>query len=325
MPARPGMPTAAVLTFQSNLKEPQDSGQMMADILSARLCAVAGLTVVSREDIEKILNEQKLTLAGLVGPEQAVKVGKLLGAQLLVTGRVTVAGSAVYVICKVISSETGQMKGFFLTLPQNVTFEQLLEKTGTKLAGSLGGWAGELIPPEKRGPDPVDVLKKLLAGKAAPPLAVVIPEQHIGRAVLDPAVETEFKRLLTGAGILPVDVKRSVGPEVLRHRREAEQLRPLLGPVRYLICGEAFSEHAGVVHGLTIGSARAEVEIIDLRTGKILLADRQTARSPDLSEHLAGKTALQKAGHEIAMRLLPKLFECFPAAPKPPPKAEDKP
>ena len=45
-----------------------------------------------------------------------------------------------------------------------------------------------------------------------------------------------------------------------------------------------------------------------------LIADRETGRAPDLSEHLAGKTALQKAGRTLAMRMLPKLIKQLPKA-----------
>ena len=42
----------------------------------------------------------------------------------------------------------------------------------------------------------------------------------------------------------------------------------------------------------------------------------ETARAPDLSEHLAGKTALQKAGRILAMKMLPKLIREFPPVAK---------
>lgn len=79
------------------------------------------------------------------------------------------------------------------------------------------------------------------------------------------------------------------------------------------------------MHGLTVCAARVEVQIIDLQTGKVILADSQTGRAPDLSEHLAAKTALQKAGHEAAMRVLPKLFKRFAPAPKPKAKTKEEP
>ncbi len=310
----PAAPTAAVLTFQSNLKKPENSGQLIADILSARIGVLGELSIVERQDIEKILEEQKLTLAGLVSPDKDVEVGKLLGAKLLITGRVTTAGQRIYLVCKVINAETSQVKGFILSLEQNITFDDLLDKAGTKLIDSLPTWTSKLIPEEKRPPDDVAVLKNLMKNKDFPQLAVIIPEQHIGPAVMDPAVETEFKKLLTEAGLQPLKLTEETIKSVSSNLNDYSNLRYLLADTRYLICGEAFSERSGQLHGLTICSARAEAQIVDLQTGKILFSDRQTARAPDLSEHLAGKTALQKAGRKLAMKLLPKLIEHFPSA-----------
>lgn len=313
-PVRP--PTLAVLEFQSDLKEPADSGRIISEILSARLSAVGAVTVVEREDIAKILAEHKLTLSGLVSDREAVKVGKLLGAQLLLTGRIATIGTNRYMICRVISAETSQVKGFALDFDANAALNDLLKKTTSKLSESLPGLIEVLIPKKKRGPTDVTILKKLLKGKAVPAVAVVIAEQHRGRPIIDPAVETEFKMLLTRIGIKPTALTAETARNVASNVNNYARVSQLLAGTRYLICGEAFSEPGGTVHGLSVGLARAEIQIIDLKSGKILFADRGKARAPDLAEHLAAKTALQKVGRKLAVKLLPKLIRQLPDAPK---------
>jgi len=310
-PPVPKPPTLAVLTFQSTLKEPDQSGTLMADILSARLSVSGDVVVVERVDIEKILKEQQLTLSGLVAPDQAAKVGKLLGAQLLLTGRVTAAGKMIYVICKIINTETGQVKGMFLNLPITSTFDEVLDKTGTKLSDMLPKWTRQLIPAKKRTSD-VEKLKALLAGKQPPSIAVLVAEEHLAAPVIDPAVQTEFEKLLTEAGVRPTTVDKATAKKLTASRGDLPKLARLLAGTRYLLLGEAFSEPGGRVRGMIIGTARAEVKIIDLAEQKILWSDRATGRAPDLTEHLAAKTALQKAGRILAMRLLPELFKQLP-------------
>jgi TolB-like protein len=313
-PAASGAMTVAVLTFDSDLKTPEKAGELMADVLSARLGAMGDVMVLERQDVAKVLSEQKISLSGLVAPDQAVQVGKMIGAKLLVCGRVTTTGTKVYLVCKVIGTETSQVKGFFLSLPQNTSIDDVLDKGGQKLQESLPGWAKELVPAAQQGPDLEADLKKLLDGKAPASVAVVAPEVHVGQRVIDPAVETEFKRLLTHTGVPVTALKAEAAGEVSANIKDFTQLARTLAGTRYLVYGEAFSEAAGTVQGMTIALARVEIQIIDLESGKVLLADRATARAADLAEHLAAKTALQKAARELAAKMLPTLYAQFPAA-----------
>lgn len=46
-------------------------------------------TIVSRKDFNKIVDEQKLQNSGLVDPKDALRVGNLIGAQAIISGRVS--------------------------------------------------------------------------------------------------------------------------------------------------------------------------------------------------------------------------------------------
>jgi len=52
--------------------------------------------------------------------------------------------------------------------------------------------------------------------------------------------------------------------------------------------------------------ARVEIKVRDKATGQLLAVDRQTSVAVDLSEQIAGKTALQQAAAELAERVIPK-------------------
>jgi TolB-like protein len=314
----------AVLPFESDLQGDPKSGAMISEILAARLSVAGNLTVVDRLDIDKVLKEQGLGASGAITPDQAARVGRLLGAQLLITGRAMSQTNNTLVFCKAVSAETGQLKGCLVTLPKEADLPALVEKTAAELQKSLPSWAKDLLPPALQPVDYAAALKTQAKGKTIPKIAVWIPESHFGRMVVDPAVETEFQLLLTEAGLTPVEVSPKT-IESLRsvHLPEAqptsgaaetaipEQLKKAFPDVRYLICGEAFSEDGRELHGLFVSSARAEVKIVDLQTGKIILVDRATDHAPDLSARVAGKTALQKAGRALAIRMLPKLVDNF--------------
>jgi len=69
-------------------------------------------------------------------------------------------------------------------------------------------------------------------------------------------------------------------------------------------------------------TARAEVNLIDRHSGRVLLADRRTARALDLAELTAGKTALQIAGRQLGVAVCRALVDYRApagAGSKPPP------
>jgi len=73
-------------------KADQPVGHGMADMLVTALVKSGEYVVIERQAIKKIIQEQKLGLSGMVTPQTAVQVGKLLGVELAIIGSVTEFG-----------------------------------------------------------------------------------------------------------------------------------------------------------------------------------------------------------------------------------------
>lgn len=71
-------------------------GDEFSDCISHHFFKSRRVEVVEREAIERIIKEQNLTISGLVDDAGAVKIGKLLGADVIIIGR----GSALRVPSK---------------------------------------------------------------------------------------------------------------------------------------------------------------------------------------------------------------------------------
>lgn len=105
-------PTVAVLYFNNSAigaahEELQPLSKGIADMLIGELAANPGLRVVERDQIEKVLQEQKLSTDGKVDGETAVKVGKLVGAHYMVTGGfVTDRSGRMRFTARVFNTET---------------------------------------------------------------------------------------------------------------------------------------------------------------------------------------------------------------------------
>ena len=78
-------------------------GRSMTQMISNELTAKNVFTVVERQKLRAVLEEQNLSASGRVSKESSILIGKLTGAQYLVTGTVTAFEE---------NSETRQRSGF---------------------------------------------------------------------------------------------------------------------------------------------------------------------------------------------------------------------
>ena len=89
--AQAGKPTVAIMYFNNNVftKDARDYDGLskgVPDFLITEMSANQAIRVVERDQVQRLIDEQKLVGAGQVDRETAVKVGKLLGAQHMIFG-----------------------------------------------------------------------------------------------------------------------------------------------------------------------------------------------------------------------------------------------
>ena len=86
-----GKPTVAILSFNNgsfgkDAKDYDGLSKGIPDFLITEMSSNPAIRVVERDQVQKLVDEQKLVTGGQVDKETAVKVGKLLGAQHMIFG-----------------------------------------------------------------------------------------------------------------------------------------------------------------------------------------------------------------------------------------------
>lgn len=84
-------PTVAIMFFNNNVftKDARDYDGLskgIADFLITEMAANPNIRLIERDQVQKLIDEQKLVTGGQVDRETAVRVGKLLGAQHMIFG-----------------------------------------------------------------------------------------------------------------------------------------------------------------------------------------------------------------------------------------------
>jgi TolB-like protein len=86
-----GKPTVAIMFFNNNAfgagaRDYDGLSKGIADFLITEMAVNSNIRVVERDQVQKLIDEQKLVTNGVVDRESAVRVGKLLGAQHMIFG-----------------------------------------------------------------------------------------------------------------------------------------------------------------------------------------------------------------------------------------------
>ena len=269
---------AAVFDFAEGSEGLKGQGSSIGQLLSAFLSTEDGVFLVERAELEKILSEQEFSLSGNVTPASAAKVGQLTGAQILITGRIFSAGKKNFAVAKVISAETGRVFGAKASYEDPEDIGDAAEALSKDIAKLISTKGDDMRSTAESFEQMIERLKKGIEAPL-PSVYVHVTEEHLRRAVPDPACETEIQKVLEACGF-PL-AKKAADADLS-------------------ITGEAFSQLGTRRATLVSCRARAEIKIEDAKTGKLIRADRVTVGAVDLAEEVAGKAALQEAGLKLA-------------------------
>jgi TolB-like protein len=136
-------PTVAVLYFNNGsfgpgAKDYDMLGRGVADFLITELSTNAKIRVVERDQIAKLTAEQDLGTSGRVDSETAVRLGKLLGAQYMVTGGFIVTPKGdVRLDSRAIQVETSRIVHTESVTDKSDNFVPLIGKLAEKLNAGM--------------------------------------------------------------------------------------------------------------------------------------------------------------------------------------------
>jgi TolB-like protein len=175
-------PVIAVLYFDNNSwgKDAADYegvGKGIADLLITDMASNPGITVVEREHLQSLLVEQNLAREKTIAPETAIRLGRIIGAQYMITGGFTHDGKGTYVLTsRVINVQSSQISHPVRLTSKGEDVLGLINQLSTKLnnemklpainVGSAGAPPGQAALPASQPADAAPASKPADAPKA---------------------------------------------------------------------------------------------------------------------------------------------------------------
>ena len=105
-------PAIAVVPFSyiEAKADPYNAGTIISERLTNRIVKLKTYKVIDRQNLEKVLGEQKLQASGVVDNETAKSLGKILGVDAIITGTLMdMPNNRVEVNIKLIKTETAEI------------------------------------------------------------------------------------------------------------------------------------------------------------------------------------------------------------------------
>ena len=257
------------------------------------------------------MNELALGKTGLVDDAAAARVGHMVGAQVLITGRAFPLDDELFIVGKVIGVETSRVFAAKSSGPLSGKLVPMVEELSNGISKILLKHDSELVEEDEKEKDYAALIQESLGQAKRPKVSVFIKERHMNHESIDPPAETEVTYLLQKTGFTVVDDKSKPLADWASAYLDDSSLKPPtgVGKVDVVLVGEAFSEFAARRGELVSCKARAELRAIDMKTGEVLAIDRKTATAVDLAENMAAKAALQKATDELSLNLIPEMLK----------------
>ncbi|MBI1216731.1 MAG: curli assembly protein CsgG [Alphaproteobacteria bacterium] len=284
--------TVAVLPFTASGSDAKDMADEVPILMNAFMSASPDQMMVERADVDKALSEVELGKSGTVDPETAAKVGHLVGAQVLVTGRIFPVQRDLIIVAKIIGVETGRTYGETVSLPARGNIKDAAQKLSDKVSAIISKQGETLISRAKDKEDVVAKLRPLVEGmKNLPSVSVTIDAMNMDRTDTDTSAQTEIAWVLEKLGFTVVD-------ELATNKKADID-----------VTGSAMSEFAMRKGNLVSAKARVEIKAVNHADGKVVLIDREPTVAVDLSPQAAGKEAQAKAASALAERLVKAIVD----------------
>jgi len=178
---------------------------IIRDGLINNLTMQDGLRVVERAKLSEGLAELRMGAEGTLDPATALKLGKIVGARVIILGNIVKLDDKLTVTARLMNAETSELAAVRVEGSRSelmALVDQLAQAIAYRIATDNGG----VLTRKTSDSELADIrakqqaVRSAIAGKKLPRVLVMVPETHLGQRIPDPAGETELILWFTDCG-----------------------------------------------------------------------------------------------------------------------------
>ena len=98
------------MDFEASLTE-KDLGRTIADLLRNRISGTDKVNIIERQQLDQIVKEINFQFSDRIDPTTAVRLGKILGIQKILFGRISKLDTTYTIDVRLVDLETGREDG----------------------------------------------------------------------------------------------------------------------------------------------------------------------------------------------------------------------
>lgn len=120
----------AVIEFSDLNGNVTELGKFLAEELITRLFVTGKFEVVERQLLNKVISEHKLNFTGIVDPESAKHLGKILGVDAIASGTITDLSNSIKINARLVRVDTASIFGVAaVEVLKDESINKLMQKT----------------------------------------------------------------------------------------------------------------------------------------------------------------------------------------------------
>lgn len=291
-----------------------DFARALPELVATTLGQNRDFQLLERTRFDQVLKEQGLGTSGLADPDQVARIGRLLGARILVMLRVYRVDDQLFVTARAVEVESGRMIPVTKTMSVRdakpvalavMVCADLTERIRREFA------AGASPDEDAETTRLIAEIRQAIGDGPLPRITIAVPEENLHRPVPDPAVKTELAYLMRKLGFRVLENDSALLDQWVKDQfaGKAGPFPADIGDIDVVIYGGAVAETVGQAGNLVSSRARLELSAISVGSGELVAIQARTASAADLSGPIAAKSAMQKAGRALAKEFISELVK----------------